>query len=138
MRTIRVVVGSIAIVAVLATSTLVSAVEGAPSSELDRQFAAARGGAGAEEQALALPQIIARIISASLGLIGIVLVVLLVYAGYLWMTAGGEEEKVTKAKDIIRNAIIGLIVVLLAYAISRFVITSLISATSNTGAQSAF
>ena len=46
----------------------------------------------------------------------------MVYGGYLWMTARGNEEEVTKAKNLIKAAIIGLIIVLAAYAISIFVI----------------
>jgi len=47
----------------------------------------------------------------------------IVYAGYLWIIARGEEEKISKAKAIIRGSIIGLIVVLGAYAITAFVVS---------------
>jgi len=46
-----------------------------------------------------------------LGLLGIVLVSYMVYGGYIWMTAQGSEEKVKQAKTIIRNGIIGIIIV---------------------------
>ena len=49
----------------------------------------------------------------------------MVYAGYLWMTARGEEEKITKAQNIIKGTIIGLIVVMSAYAITYFVTSGL-------------
>ena len=71
----------------------------------------------------ALEQIVPNIISGFLGLLGLVCVILIIYAGYLWMTAGGNEEQVTKAKKIITNAVIGLIIVMLAYSISYFVIS---------------
>lgn len=45
----------------------------------------------------------------------------------MWMTAGGDEQKVTKAKDLITQAVIGLIVVLAAYAITAFIGTELIN-----------
>ncbi len=64
---------------------------------------------------------IALIINAFLGLLGLVMVVLMIYAGFLYMTSQGNEEQVTKAKAIIRNAIIGLIIITLSYAIVRFV-----------------
>ena len=62
------------------------------------------------------------IISVFLSIFGIVFFSLMVYGGYKWMIAQGREEEVKKAKEIIRNAIIGLGVVFLAYAISVFVI----------------
>lgn len=69
--------------------------------------------------------IIANIIKVALGLIGIVLVCLLIYAGYLWMTAGGNEEQITQAKSVIRNAVIGLAIILSAYSIVAFVMNML-------------
>ena len=68
---------------------------------------------------------VGRIINACLGVLGIVLIVLVLYGGFLWMTAAGNEERITKAKKIFGNAIIGLIIVIMAYAISRFVICQL-------------
>jgi len=62
------------------------------------------------------------IIGVFLSIFGIVFFSLMVYGGYKWMMAQGREEEVKKAKEIIRNAIIGLGVVFLAYAISVFVI----------------
>lgn len=69
--------------------------------------------------------IIANIIRAALGLIGIVLVGLMLYAGYLWMTAGGNEEQIVQAKSIIRNAVIGLAIILSAYSIVAFIMKML-------------
>lgn len=51
------------------------------------------------------------------GFLGIVAVLILLYGGYTWMTAGGDADKVEKAKLIIRNAIIGLIIILTSYMI---------------------
>jgi hypothetical protein len=72
--------------------------------------------------ALTPEQIISTAITALLSLLGIIFVVLIVFAGFLWMIAGGDEQKVTRAKDIIRESLIGLVIVLGAYAISYFVI----------------
>lgn len=69
--------------------------------------------------------VIAAIIQAFLGLLGIIFIVLIVMAGYKWMNAAGNEEKVQEAKDTIRRAIIGLIITVSAYAITYFVFTNL-------------
>ena len=70
-----------------------------------------------------------RIIRAALVIMGTVFLAQMVYAGYLWMTARGDETQVTKGKNTIERAATGLIVVLAAYAISVFVVNSLTGAT---------
>ena len=77
--------------------------------------------------------IIGRIIYVALGIIGTVLLVIIVYAGFLWMTAGGNEDRVAEAKKWITNAVIGLAIVLSAYAITYFIITQLVAATTGVG-----
>ena len=69
--------------------------------------------------------IIAGLIQAIIGLTGVAFVILLVYAGILYLTADGEDEKVMKAKKLISTAIIGIIIIISAYAISSFVIKQL-------------
>lgn len=64
---------------------------------------------------------IGSIIGIALSFIGVIFLILMIYAGISWMTASGNQEKVTKAKDLIINAIIGLIIVLAAYAITSFI-----------------
>lgn len=78
-----------------------------------------------------------RLINVSLGLLGMIATVLIVYAGFKWMTAGGNEESVKDAQKILSASVIGLIIILSAYAISRFAITNLYQATAGTpyGAQ---
>lgn len=73
---------------------------------------------------------IASIINVAMGLLGMVVVVLILAGGFLWMTAGGSEEKVTKAKGLIFGGVIGLAIILSAYAIAQFVVGSLLRATS--------
>lgn len=58
-----------------------------------------------------------------LSFLGIIFLVLTIYAGITWMTSAGNEAKIKKARDILINSIIGLVIVGLAYAISIFVIT---------------
>lgn len=87
-----------------------------------------------------LPTIIGRIIYVLLGLLGVVLLVILLYAGYTWMTAGGDAKKVEDAKLQIRNAIIGLIIIVSSYAITAFIINALggISSGGGIGGSSPF
>ncbi len=77
--------------------------------------------------ASSVPDLIGKIIAIVLSLLGIVFFLLVFYAGILWMTARGNSETVQKAKDIMQAAIIGLVIVMASYAISKFVFTSLVS-----------
>lgn len=72
-----------------------------------------------------LPRIAQYVISAFLGLLGIIFLVLIIYAGFNWMTAQGDEEKVTLAKNTLTRAIIGLVIITAAYSITYFVFSSL-------------
>ncbi|MFH1711859.1 MAG: MMCAP2_0565 family pilin-like conjugal transfer protein [Patescibacteria group bacterium] len=83
------------------------------------------GPTGAGFGTTTLPQLIGTLISAVLGFLGIILLVIILYAGFLWMTAGGNDEQVKKAKKWMINGIIGLVITLGAYAVSQFVITAL-------------
>lgn len=75
------------------------------------------------------PLVIAgKIINAFLGIMGVVMVILVLYGGFLWMTAAGNTEKIDKAKKILGNAVVGIIIIIMAYAISYFVITQLLRA----------
>jgi len=63
----------------------------------------------------------ARIIRIILELLGIIFLVLIIYAGFKWMMAGGDEEKITSAKKLLTNSVIGLIIIFAAFAIATFV-----------------
>jgi len=69
------------------------------------------------------------IIQVLLGFLGIIAIIIILWGGFVWMTAGGNEEKVSQAKKIITAGIIGLIIIFVSYAIASFVITQLMSAT---------
>jgi len=69
--------------------------------------------------------IIARVIRAVLGLLGIIAIVLMIYAGYLIMTSGGNEEKIQMGKKTLINTTIGLAIILSSFAIVQFVINAL-------------
>lgn len=76
------------------------------------------------------------LINAALSLLGVIFIILIILAGFKWMTAQGDSKKVDEAKDNIKNAVTGLIVVLAAYAITTFVFNVLLNeAPANNGAQ---
>jgi hypothetical protein len=80
------------------------------------------GGAAGFSMGNDVPTLIGTVIKAALGLVGVIFLVLMIYAGVIWMIARGDEAKVEKAKDTIINSVIGLIIVVGAYAITNFVI----------------
>ena len=76
------------------------------------------------------PRVIAaRLINVLLGFLSIIVVVLIIYSGFLWMISGGNEERVVKARKTFVNALIGLLIILTANSIVLFVIRSLSEAT---------
>lgn len=77
--------------------------------------------------------LIARIIRVFIGVLGAVALILVLYGGFLYMTAGGSDDKVTKAKKVLINAAIGLLIILSSYAIVSFIINSLLDATGAGG-----
>lgn len=77
-----------------------------------------------------LEQIVGGIVQNVLALMGVLFLVLAVYGGYTWMMARGNEKEVEKAKDTLKAAVIGVGIVLGAYAITSFVINRLIGATT--------
>ena len=73
---------------------------------------------------------IAQIIRVAMGLLGIVAVVIILIGGFKWMTAGGTEDQVGEAKKWIFSGVIGLVIILSAYALASFIITQLVQATT--------
>jgi len=76
---------------------------------------------------------IAKIIRAFLGFLGVVAIALILYGGFSYMTSAGNPEKVEKAKRILRNAIIGLLIIITSFAIAQFVLTYLLQAAGVSG-----
>ena len=68
------------------------------------------------------PHVIIGIINAVLGIIGLVAVIVIIYAGVQYMTSIGDVQKVKKAKDTLLYAAIGLIICVLSFAIVNFVV----------------
>lgn len=87
--------------------------------------------AGYQTRGTSVPQFVGVVVNAALGIIGVVFLVLIVYGGMLWMLSEGDETKVGSARGLIFHSIIGLILVLSAYAITSFVVGSLIKNTLN-------
>ena len=67
-------------------------------------------------------QLIIQGISLVLSFVGVLFMLLMIYGGFIWMTARGNENETAKAKKIITAGIIGVIVVFGAYAISYFIV----------------
>ena len=80
-----------------------------------------------------LAAIIGKIIGAFLSFLGVIFLVLVVYGGFMWMTAGGNTDQVTKARQVIINSAIGFLIVMLAYTITSFVTTELTTTVLGTG-----
>ncbi len=72
-----------------------------------------------------LMTIIGQVINAFLGLLGVIFLILFIYSGFVWMTAGGDDKKVEQAKRILIQATIGLVITLCAYGITTFVINAI-------------
>ena len=69
--------------------------------------------------------IVARIIRVILGFVGVVALSVVIYGGFLYMTSGGAEDSVRKAKKVIFNGLIGLVIIILSFAITSYVITTI-------------
>ncbi len=70
------------------------------------------------------------VVKTALSFVGVIFLSLMVYAGYLWMTARGESDQVDKAKKIIVQSIIGLIITVGAYSITAFVVPAVLARTA--------
>ena len=94
--------------------------------------AAGSGLSGGCSTAGCIADIVGRIINIVIGFLGIVLLCLFLYAGFLWMTAQGEEKQVIKAKQLLVNAVVGYFIIGTAYALTSFVLSNLATVTSGT------
>lgn len=69
-----------------------------------------------------VPTIVGGLITIVLGILGILLIGYVVYAGYLWMTAGGEANRVEEAQKVLRNAVIGVVVIGFSYTLTGLIL----------------
>lgn len=73
--------------------------------------------------------IVSNLIGSAMGYLGIIVVVIVLWAGFKWMVSGGDDAKVADAKKTLVSLIIGLTIILSSYSIINFVIKSVTSAT---------
>ena len=128
------VAASLAVPAMLGFAGKAFAADGALTA--DELFGGADQGDGADFAGASglssgnLIDTISSIIRVALGFLGVIAVVIILLGGFKWMTSGGNDEKVKKAKQLIFQGIVGLVIVLSSYAIASFVITSITTATA--------
>jgi hypothetical protein len=80
--------------------------------------------------------IIAKIVRQALAFVGTIFLLLMVYAGFTYMTARGDDAKIKTAKGMITGAVIGIVIIAMSYALTSFVISALATSTSGTSATS--
>lgn len=123
---------SLLIVSLFFSNTFVSAQESSKNDSRTNQENAFSTASGLNSSASAT-EIAAIAISVMLSLLGLVFLLLIIYAGFMWMTAQGDESKVSKARNTIITATIGLIIIISAYIITHFVFESLNDVTYRPG-----
>ena len=74
--------------------------------------------------------VIMQIVLAALGFVGLIFLIMIIYAGFQWMTAGGNEEKIKDAKKRLQHSIIGLVIIVAAFAIATYVANILVKSTT--------
>ena len=116
-------VGALALAPMIASAQ--SEVGGNPFQRATRQISQTQQGAELGTTTASLPQIIGRVINVILGFLGIILLFYVLMAGFKWMTAGGNSKQTDEAKDMIKNAVIGMVIIVAGFAISNFVIQQL-------------
>lgn len=98
-----------------------------PSTDLTSRLRSVALFGGYNVEGPTITTVIGTVIRVALSFLGIIFLVMMVIAGYNWMTASGNDETIKKSKGTIKQAIIGLIVVLFSYAIWNFLFARLIS-----------
>jgi len=80
---------------------------------------------GYGDKAPALENVAGKVIQTIIELTGIIFIVITVYAGVMYLTAFGDETKVKKAKTMLVQGVVGIVIIVSAYAISTFVLSQL-------------
>lgn len=91
---------------------------------------AVQAGYSKNTSATSLAELVGSIIKVGLSVSGVILFALFFYAGFLWMTARGDESAIEKAKGIIQSAVIGLIIAVSAYSITNFIVPRIVEKTT--------
>ncbi|MBI2551399.1 TrbC/VirB2 family protein [Candidatus Uhrbacteria bacterium] len=98
-----------------------------PTNGYFGSFTPEAAGLGSETD---FPTIIAGIINTLLGFLGVIAVLIILYSGFKWMTAGGNDKNVEEARKMLIYGVIGLVIILSAYGIASFVLDQLSNATA--------
>lgn len=111
---------------------VIPATSNTPNSGVDNTSDTSNSGGGSSVVSLpnplgtaSIPGIIGKVINAALGIVGSLALIMFIYGGITWMTAAGNEQNVTKGKNIIIWATLGLVVIFSSYAIVRFVLQAI-------------
>ena len=102
-------------------------IENNSNSMLGRLETVGAGGGYVIDETASISTVVGSVINVALSFLGIIFIILIIYSGYTWMTASGNEEQVKKSTKIITRAIIGLIITLSSWAIWFFVFQNLIN-----------
>jgi|GEM_PF-6193506 len=81
--------------------------------------------AGCSENRTIHENIVGKVIKEVLKITGVIAVVMVIYGGFLLLTSAGNLQKVTRGKNVILWAIVGLIVSGLAFMIVRFILNKI-------------
>ncbi len=73
--------------------------------------------------------IIGNFIKAALGFVSVIFFALIIYGGFLWMVARGNEQQIEKAKSLLTSATIGIVIIAGGYALTSTIVSSLVTAT---------
>ena len=83
---------------------------------------------GTKANPITIPTLLGKIINNVLGIVGSLALVMFIYGGATWMLSAGNQEQVTKGKNILIWATLGLVIIFTAYALVRFVLTTVTGA----------
>ncbi|MFA5184546.1 MAG: hypothetical protein WC456_03395 [Patescibacteria group bacterium] len=127
-KIITAAIASLFLCGLLSAPVNVAAQTDAPENKLLNRLTnvAKEGGFQTDANVASTPIIIGTIIGAFLGFLGITFIVIMIIAGFGYMRARGNEEEIKKAVASIREAIIGLVISMSAYAVWNFIFRNLI------------
>ena len=74
--------------------------------------------------------IVFAIVNTSLIFLGTATLIMVIAAGFMWLFAGGQEEKITKAKDLLKGSLIGLVIVLSSFGVAQYIFEAIRIATT--------
>ncbi len=115
-------IGIVLMLALVAMPTL--------AQNLDNQFLANfQGNAGIGSAGIG--EVVGKIVKAVLSVLGLVALIIFIVAGFQWMTSGGNKEKIQGAQKLMGSAVIGLVIIVIAYAATNFIVGALTDVTGD-------